>query len=36
VAGRQRKIEAFMRLLAPMGIQKVTRSGILALYREPG
>lgn len=36
VTGRMEKIEAFMRLLEPMGIKKVARSGILALYREPG
>lgn len=34
VSGRQEKIEAMMRLLAPMGIKKLARSGILALYRE--
>ena len=34
VSGRQKKIEAMMRLLAPMGIKKLARSGILALYRE--
>ena len=34
VSGRQAKIEAMMRLLEPMGIQKLARSGILALYRE--
>jgi acetolactate synthase I/III small subunit len=36
VTGRIEKIEALLRLLAPMGIKKVARSGILALYREPG
>jgi acetolactate synthase-1/3 small subunit len=36
VTGRMEKIEALLRLLAPMGIKKVARSGILALYREPG
>jgi len=36
ISGRQQKIEAFLNLLAPMGIKKVARSGILALYREPG
>lgn len=36
VTGTMDKIEALMRLLAPMGIKKVARSGILALYREPG
>jgi acetolactate synthase-1/3 small subunit len=36
VTGRMEKIEAFMRLLEPMGIKKVARSGMLALYREPG
>ncbi len=35
VSGRQGKIEALMALLTPMGIKKVARSGILALYREP-
>ena len=35
VTGRQEKIDAFMRLLHPMGIKKLARSGILALYREP-
>lgn len=35
VTGRQEKIEAFIGLLKPMGIKKVARSGILALYREP-
>ena len=34
VSGRQKKIEAMMHLLAPMGIKKLARSGILALYRE--
>lgn len=32
--GRQEKIEALIRLLEPMGIKKLSRSGILALYRE--
>jgi len=36
VTGQMEKIEALLRLLAPMGIRKVARSGILALYREPG
>ena len=36
VTGQMAKIEALLRLLAPMGIKKVARSGILALYREPG
>ncbi len=35
VTGQMEKIEALLRLLAPMGIKKVARSGILALYREP-
>jgi len=34
VSGRQEKIEALMCLLKPMGIKKLARSGILALYRE--
>jgi len=33
--GRQAKIDALLGLLTPMGIKKVARSGILALYREP-
>ena len=36
VTGTMDKIEALLRLLTPMGIKKVARSGILALYREPG
>ena len=35
VTGRQSKIDALIRTLEPMGIKKVARSGILALYREP-
>ena len=35
VTGGQEKIEAVIRLLEPMGIKKLARSGILALYREP-
>jgi len=34
VTGRQSKINALIRTLEPMGIKKVARSGILALYRE--
>ena len=33
-SGSQEKINALIRLLAPMGIKKLARSGILALYRE--
>jgi acetolactate synthase-1/3 small subunit len=36
VTGRMEKIEALLQLLAPLGVKKVARSGILALYREPG
>jgi acetolactate synthase I/III small subunit len=35
VTGGQEKIEGIIRLLEPMGIRKLARSGILALYREP-
>lgn len=33
--GRQEKIDALIAILAPMGIKKLARSGVLALYREP-
>lgn len=35
VIGGHDKIDAMIRLLTPMGIKKVSRSGVLALYREP-
>ncbi len=35
VSGKQDKINALIRLLEPMGIKKLARSGALALYREP-
>ncbi len=35
VTGRQTKIDALLNLLAPMGLKKVARTGMLALYREP-
>ena len=35
VTGRQDKIDALILLLEPMGIKKLARSGVLALYREP-
>ena len=35
VTGGQHKIDSLLRLLEPMGIKKLARSGILALYREP-
>lgn len=35
VSGGQDKIDAFIRLMEPMGIKKLSRSGPLALYREP-
>ena len=33
--GREEKINALIRMLEPMGIKKLARSGVLALYREP-
>ena len=33
--GGQEKIDALLQLLEPMGIQKLAKSGALALYREP-
>lgn len=35
VTGGQQKIDALIRLLEPMGVKKMARSGVLALYREP-
>jgi acetolactate synthase-1/3 small subunit len=35
VTGRQDKLNALIRLLEPFGIKKLSRSGMLALYREP-
>ena len=35
IIGGHEKIDALIRLLTPMGIKKITRSGVLALYREP-
>ena len=35
VCGGQEKIDALIGLLKPMGIKKLARSGVLALYREP-
>ena len=34
VTGTEDKINAIVDLLRPLGIKKLTRSGILALYRE--
>lgn len=34
VTGRKEKVEALIQHLEPMGIKKLSRSGILALYRE--
>lgn len=35
VIGGSDKVDALIQLLTPMGIKKLTRSGVLALYREP-
>lgn len=35
VTGQEDKVNALIRLLSPMGIKKLSRSGTLALYREP-
>jgi len=35
LTGSQEKIDALILLLEPMGIKKLARSGVLALYREP-
>ena len=35
VTGDEAKLEALLNLLKPMGIQKLARTGPLALYREP-
>ena len=34
MTGNESKINAMVDLLKPLGIKKLTRSGILALYRE--
>ena len=34
VTGTEDKVDALIKLLGPLGIRKLTRSGILALYRE--
>ena len=34
VTGTEDKIDALVKLLKPLGIKKLTRSGVLALYRE--
>jgi len=35
VTGDEGKLKALINLLSPMGIEKIARSGSLALYREP-
>ena len=35
VTGDEAKLKALIKLLKPMGIKKIARSGTLALYREP-
>ncbi len=34
VTGTEDKVDAIIKLLRPLGIKKLTRSGVLALYRE--
>jgi len=34
VTGTEDKIDAMIKLLVPLGVRKLTRSGVLALYRE--
>ena len=34
ITGTEDKIDAMVKLLKPLGIKKLTRSGVLALYRE--
>jgi len=34
VTGTEDKIDALVQMLSPLGIKKLTRSGVLALYRE--
>ena len=34
VTGTEDKVNAMIKLLQPLGIKKITRSGVLALYRE--
>ena len=36
VTGNEEKIAAIIKLLKPMGIKKIARTGLLALIREPG
>ena len=35
VTGDEGKIEALLKLLKPMGVKKIARTGIMALFREP-
>jgi len=35
VTGDEGKMEALLNLLKPMGIKKIARTGIMALFREP-
>ena len=35
VTGDEGKLSALLKLLKPMGIKKIARSGTLALFREP-